>query len=433
MQLSTTRFSRDIPNIFEQDGNLDLAIAFVTEAGLALVMQQLERKLDTGQRIRLLLDLQEGATDPTALWGLITLAQAYPTSLFLKAYVPNRGILHSKVYINAGENGVTLITGSANLSAAALIENVEHGLQVYGDPFDTVIAEAREEFEGLWNSEYAFLIDDEAARRYETYCGLRRASLNRARRRARGSWQDLVKHLSEGPASVFVWPSTGAAFIMGAITARGYLDPDATSISIPLLFNPGAYKDGRITVRGVSFNSAQVLPEIPQNIAVHARQAFPMARVNTARMTVTIDFQDAPEIFGNVIGLFAPHVDCDYFTLPHELVSADDSIVSEFVRGFAVASALLTDATSMPDSNRTGLPGQMTVWLRPKKNNPRLFDQMYEIVTRRLHITAYQHRRSDRDPHLKLLCDEFVEIGFGVDWWDQLLQAGAEYNQNLFS
>lgn len=432
MQLNTAHFSDDIPNIFELDGDLDLAVAFVTEGGLALVGSSLERKLESGRRIRLLLDLQEGATDPTALWRLVALARTYATALILRAYVPTQGILHSKVYINETRGDVTLITGSANLSAAALTENVEHGLRILGSTADEVIAEAQEEFERLWNSEYAFNIDDEAARLYETYCGLRRASLTRAQRRARGSWRDLVRHLEEGPSRAFEWPSVGAAFIIGTITARGYLDLDSSSISVPLLFKHNAYKNGRITVREVSFKSDEVLPAIPQAVAASARQAFPQAGVSIENMRVTINFQDDPDTFGVIVGLFAPEMDCNTFHLPESLAIAEDSVVAEFIRGFAVASALLTDGTSMPGNAPTGLPGQMVVWLRPKQNNLILYDQLDTILRRRLHITVYHHRRSDRDPHLKLLCDEFAEIGFGIDWWDQLLRAGAEYNYALF-
>ena len=432
MQLNTAHFSDDIPSIFELDGDLDLAVAFVTEAGLVLVSPSLERKLESGRRIRLLLDLQEGATDPTALWRLVTLARTYTTPLLLKAYVPNQGILHSKVYINETSGNVTLVTGSANLSAAALTENVEHGLSVLGTTADAVIEEAREEFEQLWNSEYAFDIDDEAVRLYETYCGLRRASLTRAQRRAKGSWRDLVKHFKEGPARSFEWPSVGAAFIIGAITARGYFHLDSSLISIRLLFKASAYKDGRITVREASFDATTVLPEIPQLIAAHAGQVFPRANVSIENMRVTIDFQGDLDTFGTIVGLFVPQMDCNSFHLPNLLANAEDSVVAEFIRGFAVASALLTNGTSMPGNALTRLPGQMVVWLRPKQHNLTLYDQLDVILSRRLHITVYHHRRSDRDPHLKLLCDEFAEIGFGIDWWDQLLQAGAEYNHALF-
>lgn len=432
METSTAHFYQDISNIIEQHGKLDLAVAFVTEAGLALVRDIFEEKLESGGPVRLLVDLKEGATDPTALWNLVALSQTYPGQLLLKAYVSGQGILHSKVYINEEGENATLISGSANLSKAALTENVEHGLRVVGTPSDMVIREAQQEYEDLWNSEHAFNIDEEAVRRYEIYAGLQRTSLNRAERRARGAWRELVKHLAETTTLTLEWPSVRAAFIMGAITARGFLDLETSSISIPLLFRTGGYKDGRISVRDVSFDPVEVFPKIPQAVASQARLAFPKAGVSVDRMKVAIDLSKDSVAFGVVAGLFAPHVECKYFRLPRELAGAGDSVVSEFVRGFAVASALLTDATSMPRNALTGLPGQMTVWLRPKIGNRVLFDQLYEVLTRRLNIVVYQHWRTDREPHLKLPCEGFAEIGFGIDWWDELLLAGADYNHDFF-
>ena len=432
MQVNTANFAADVPGIFEVAGDVDVAVAFVSEPGLSLVRTALQLKLESGSRVRLMLDLQEGATDPTALWGMVTLNSEFPTNFLLKAYVPEKGILHSKVYISDNGDDATLITGSANLSGAALQENVEHGLRLVGATEEQTIKEALAEFDQLWNSQHAFPIDEEAARLYEIYSGLRRTSLARGQRRARGSWQTLTTHLAEVPAAVFDWPSTRTAFIIGAITARGYLDAGSRKVSIPLLFRSNAYKDGRITVRDSFFEASQVLSSIPQTIANNASRVFPNCAVTIDKMRVEIDFQNDLETFQAIAALLAPRTNCNTFYLPTELSVAADSVVAEFIRGFAVASALLTDSTSMPGNALTGLPGQMVVWLRPKQGNPRLYDQLSDIITRRLHITVYHHRRIDRDPHLKLLCEEFEEVGFGIDWWDHLLRAGAEYNQALF-
>ena len=432
MQISTAHFASDVPGIFEADGNVDVAVAFVSEPGLDLVRLTLQEKLESGKRVRILLDLEEGATDPSALWDLVALNANFPSNLHIKAYVPEKGILHSKVYISGNGTDATLITGSANLSGAALHDNVEHGLRLVGTAQEQVITEALAEFENLWNSQYTFHVDEEAARLYEIYCGLRRTAFARGQRRARGSWQNLTTHLAEVPAVPFDWPSMRTAFIIGAITARGYIAPGNRKIAIPLGFRPNAYKDGHITVLDESFNAADVLPTIPQTIAGNAERVFPNATVSTERLRVDLDFQNDGDTFQAIAALFAPRINCDTFLLPRELSVAEDSVVAEFVRGFAVASALLTDSTSMPASSVTGLPGQMVVWLRPKQNNPRLYDQLSAVLNRRLHITVYHHRRINRDPHLKLLCEEFQEIGFGIDWWDQLLRAGAEYNQALF-
>ena len=432
MQINTAKFATDVPGIFEVAGDVDVAVAFVSDPGLTLVRTALQQKLESGSRIRLLLDLQEGATDPTALWGMVTLNSEFPSNFLLKAYIPEKGILHSKVYISENGEDATLITGSANLSGAALQEDVEHGLRLVGTTGEQAIKEALEEFEQLWDSQHAFPIDEEAARLYEIYAGLRRTSLARGQRRARGSWQALTTHLAEIPSAVFDWPSTRTAFIIGAITARGHLNAGSGKVSIPLLFRPNAYNDGYITVRDSSFNASEVLPLIPQTIANNASRVFPNCTVTTEKMRVEVDFQNDLETFQAIAALFAPRSNCNTFYLPTELSVAADSVVTEFIRGFAVASALLTDSTSMPGKAMTGLPGQMVVWLRPKQGNPRLYDQLSDIITRRLHITVYHHRRIKRDPHLKLLCEEFEEVGFGIDWWDHLLRAGAEYNQGLF-
>ena len=432
MQVSTSNFATDVPGIFQAEGHVDVAVAFVSEPGLALVRSALQQKLESGTRVRLLLDLKEGATDPSALWDLVALNSSFPSTFHLKAYLPEDGILHSKVYISGHGNDAILITGSANLSRAALQVNVEHGLRLVGTAQEELVTEASEEFEQLWNSQHAYRLDEEAARLYETYCGRRRTASARGHRRARGSWQNLTTHLAQIPAVSFEWPSMRTAFIIGAITARGYISPESHKISISLLFRSNAYKDGLIAVLHESFDASTVLPTIPQTIAANARLVFPNATVTTEKMRVDLDFQSDSDTFKAICALFAPRSDCNAFLLPKELSVAEDSVVAEFVRGFAVASALLTNGTSMPSNAMTGLPGQMVVWLRPKQDNPRIYDQLYTILTRRLHITAYRHKRTTRDPALKLLCEEFQEIGFGIHWWDRLLRVGAEYNEALF-
>lgn len=433
MQISATNFAHDIPGIFGADGDVDVAVAFVTEPGLALVRSALRQKLNGGSRVRLLLDLEEGATDPSALWELLALNAEFPSRLLLRAYVPEIGILHSKVYISKSGDGATLITGSANLSRAALEDNVEHGLNLTGGVQEQVIADTASWFERLWDSPYAYRLDNEAARLYEIYAGLRRTSLARGQRRSRSSWRNLTTHLAETPVTQFDWPSTTTAFVIGAITARGFIYPDGLKISLPLLFRSSAYKGRRITVRNESVDADKVLHTLPAAIADSARRAFPNATISTDRMKVDLDFQDDVNTLQAIASLFTPRTDCNSFHLPTGLALAEESVIAEFVRGFAVASALLTDSTSMPSNSATGLPGQMVVWLRPKQNNTVLYEQLSVIITRRLHITVYHHRRSDRDPHLKLLCEEFQEIGFGIDWWDRLLREGAEYNLSLFA
>ena len=67
MQIETAKFVTDVPSIFEADGDVDVAVAFVSETGLALVSSALQWKLESGNKVRLMLDLAKGTTGPTAL------------------------------------------------------------------------------------------------------------------------------------------------------------------------------------------------------------------------------------------------------------------------------------------------------------------------------------------------------------------------------
>ena len=429
----TTEVLKDLGDLLTAPGDVSCAVAFITASGLAEVRDQLLQKLESGNQVRVLVDLQEGATDPSALWDLRAVSTEHSPRLQLRAYVPDRGILHSKLYMNLdGANGIVL-TGSANLSFAALHENVEHGIRLSGAASDTVIRDATAQFEELWTSDSAFDIDDEAVRLYETYCGRRRAALTRSQRRSKAAWNSLVSHFSQGPSNVFHWPSPAAAYILGAITARGYLDPPSNKITIRLRFDPRRYASGHITVRDLSFEAQAVLPTIPEALAESGRLLFPDGSVSVEGNKITIDLSAIPHVFDEIEGLFVPATNCDSFHLPRNLAGEDLGVVTEFVRGFSVACGLLTDQTSMPGNPRTGLPGQMVVWLRPKQSNPELFSQLHELIIRRLGLTAYRHQRISRDPHIKILCEDFAEIGFGIEWWDRLVRRGAEHNESLFA
>ena len=423
----------DVRCILERPGDVSIAVAFVTASGVNEIRPQLVSKLASGSLVRVLMDLRDAATDPSAIWDLLTLSAGHGNRLQLRAFVADTGILHTKLYIAREEPDLEIMTGSANLSRPAFHHNEEHGIYLTGNLEDDVLREAATRFDDLWSAKSAYDIDEEAARLYEAYCGRRRAVAERARRRSTAAWNKLAQHFAEGSPSRFEWPSTSAAFIVGAITARGYLDPSKRKISIRLNFNPRAYTGGRVTVQGVSYEAATVLPDIPKFIASAASSGLPGTAVTVEGRNVIIDCAKAPEIMDALEEVFAPTLTCSSFGLPHGLATANDGVVTEFLSGFAVASALVTDNTSLPRNQQTGLPGIMTVWIRPQSGNLLLFNALYELISRRLGLTVYRHWREYREPHLKIRCDDFAEIGFGIEWWDRLVRAGAEYNQSHFA
>lgn len=423
-----------MPAIIAGHSQLSISVAFVSRSGLDEIRTPLLDCLNKGGRIRCIVDLTQGNTDPSALWDLLSMRADHPSQLDIRTYLDeDGGILHSKLFIGtAEEDDAEVITGSANISHAALYDNIEHGILVAGERDEGVIADSISYFDLIWASDTCKPIDEEAARLYESYAGRRRVAQNRAQRKAKTAWRNLARHLAKTGAQGFVWPSAEAAFLMGVIAARGTLLPDDKRLEIGLLFNPGAYKDERIAVRSVSYKAREVLPTIPQEVARRANELLPEATITIEGYTVAIDLSKEPNAFNAIRAAFDPALDAHAFSLPRGLMLQDESIVSEFVKGFAVACALLTDGTSMPRNPRTGMSGQMVVWLRPKKANQLLFDQLYELVQRRLGMTVYRHERIDRDPHLKIPCEDFAELGFGIDWWDALVNEGAVYNFSLF-
>ena len=423
----------DLPHLVAAGRDLSFAVAYVTQAGLGTIRDELQQLLEQGHEVRLVLDLATGSTDPSAVWDLLAMAEQH-RSLRIKTIVPDAdgGGLHSKLYIAHSDEAVTFLTGSANLTFGGIHRNYEHGVRLDGSPSDADAREALAAFEAFWTAPQARVVDEEAARLYEAYCGRLRRSQTRAERRAQSAWTALVDHLLEAGGAPFSWPSTGAAYLMGAIAARGELLPETKSIEIGPRFNAGSYADGKISVRDTAYPADKVLPTIPEAIADQVRASVPEAEVSIEGQRVLIDLKRNEEAFHTIAEAYAPHRKADKFRLPKGIREVSDDVITEFVRGFAVACALLTDHTCMPGNRRTGQPGQMMVWLRPKQANERLFHLMHGLITDRLAIAVYKHSRTDRDPHLKIHCENFQQIGFGIPWWDDLVAAGAEYNFSLF-
>lgn len=426
----SAQFLADVSQAFRQCRNASLAVAFVSQSGLELneFKPALESALGAGASVRLLLDLSMGNTDPTAVWGLVTLSETYPHAE-VRALLPEQGhLLHSKFYLFDLGSEVVLVSGSANLTGPAFTSNVEHGLTITGTHDDPLLAGATGFFEQMWRSPASRLVDRQAARLYEDYCGRLRAGQSRAEKRARARLRSLEAHLGQRPYSL-VWPSAEAAFVLGAVCARGWFEDELHTIKIRLNFNPASYAHREIRVAGTAYAADQVIPTIAAHIAERIASYLPGTVTHSSPRVITIDLAQQQPLYNILRAPLSPATTPLRFRLPNGLVRADDDIVAEFLRGFALASALVTDATSLPGSPITGLPGIQTVWLRPQTGNKPLFDALHELIDRRFGFRVYTHWREYREPHLKIRCEDFALIGFGIPWWDALVEAGAAYNQ----
>lgn len=424
------QFLSDLTDGLRRCRSASMAVAFVTESGLKLddVAPAIQQALDSDAQLRILLDLSLGNTDPSAVWKLVALAGQHPTVQVRAALLNDGRLLHSKFYLFDYGQELTLVTGSANLSRPALTANIEHGLTVRAPRTDPLIAEAIRFFDELWKSPAARPIDDEAARLYEEFCGRRRVLEGRAQRRSRASWRRLEAYLTAAPPPVLEWPSVEAAYIAGLIAARGTFNERARTIQIRLGFNKGSYPNGEIRVWNKVAIAEQVIPQIPERIAERLKLILPDGTVSSAGRVVTINLRQHRPVYDVIRVPFQPASDTTQFRLPRGLANAGEDVITEFVRGFAVASGLVTDHTALPAHPLTGV-AMRVVWLRPKTGNKRLFDDVHALIEERLGIKVYTHWREYREPHLKIRCQDFLEIGFGIDWWDGLVAEGADYNE----
>lgn len=213
---------------------------------------------------------------------------------------------------------------------------------------------------------------------------------------------------------------------------RGVFNDASRIIRITLRFNRGSYADGRVKVWSKSYAADEVIPTIPTHIVERIRAVLPGVSIALSGRVITVDLSHRPTIYDVVRIPFRPASDPTQFRLPVGLARADEDVITEFIRGFAVASGLVTDGTSLPRHPLTGMPGMMTVWLRPQTGNKRLFDELHSLIEARLSIPVIEHWREYREPHLKIRCQDFLEIGFGIDWWDELVEEGARYNEAVF-
>ncbi|RLE59252.1 MAG: hypothetical protein DRN53_07335 [Thermoprotei archaeon] len=139
---------------------LDIATAFVGEN----ISNILRNMLADNYHVRVLVGLHLGAIDPKALKDLLdinTEVKVYMASTF-----------HPKIYIvrkaRGLENGEWLaIVGSANLSRAGLIDNIEANVAIQAASNSSIIREIAEYFEELWTSSISKELDKELLKKFE--------------------------------------------------------------------------------------------------------------------------------------------------------------------------------------------------------------------------------------------------------------------------
>ena len=134
-----------------------ISVAFITMGGVTLLLQTLKELEEKGIKGQILTTNYLDFSEPRALEKLNGLK-----NITLKMYdveAAGNGF-HTKGYIFKKEEIYRIIIGSSNMTSAALTVNKEWNTKLISTENGEVAEEIVEEFQKLWNSEYALPYDD---------------------------------------------------------------------------------------------------------------------------------------------------------------------------------------------------------------------------------------------------------------------------------
>lgn len=133
---------RAVRDTISSSDELLLCVAFMSEAGVALLSKEFEAARRA--KPRLLVTTSFGTTD------LAALQRATKLGIDTRIYNPGGGTFHPKLYLGRTGSTTRAFIGSANMTAG-LTANVEAGLSFEGDGKEPVLRSAWDWAEELWN------------------------------------------------------------------------------------------------------------------------------------------------------------------------------------------------------------------------------------------------------------------------------------------
>ena len=125
--------------------SLDIAVAWVREAGVVHLRDSFERFLVHGGTLTMIVGIDLKNTTREGLQALLDL-EAIGTCETFVHHNEAGSVFHPKVYLFRNSEDARLIVGSNNLTAAGLFSNVEAGLQLDTHLSDQVIGDAMDAF-----------------------------------------------------------------------------------------------------------------------------------------------------------------------------------------------------------------------------------------------------------------------------------------------
>ena len=121
-----------------------LAVAYIRDSGVDMVLKKI-----TTRRVQLLCNLEMSITQLSSIQRLLE------HGVEVKIYQTNTGTLHSKIWLFGIKQKCRMLLGSANVTGAALTDNVEASVLVDDD---ATVADGLRFFDYLWNQDHASAI-----------------------------------------------------------------------------------------------------------------------------------------------------------------------------------------------------------------------------------------------------------------------------------
>jgi superfamily II DNA or RNA helicase/HKD family nuclease len=150
---SANKFINEIRNILKTCDSFIFSVSFIKNAGLELLIEDIENALKRGVEGKILTSTYQNFTDVESLKKFLKLADQHKNfscHLDHKSFEDNG--FHTKGYIFKHGEKFTIIIGSTNITRFALEKNYEWNILT--TPTDSEIKGLLDEFNLLWNSTY---------------------------------------------------------------------------------------------------------------------------------------------------------------------------------------------------------------------------------------------------------------------------------------
>ena len=410
----------DLPKLVGSQRSLSLAVAYVTPSGMECIKSGLESARQSRRSVRFLLALDGSTTHPDAVEYLFKLMNTDCQVKHFYDVGKQDRIFHPKLYIShsAKGNRITFLTGSYNLTKRALERNQEHGLWVDCQGKEQPGQDALNRFTKFWDA--AVPLTQEVVERYKAVWDKNCPEID----------EDELCSLTEPTTNVFRWPSEEAAFLMGAICARGRFNENERQIEISLQFNPNKGRAGK-TRSHLKF-TPRTRSEAPKRIQDNAQKLLASAQpIRVDRQKITIDFREGDKTFDTIFKAFRKDASGHGFPLPTYMTRLDKSGIKNFIQGYAVSTALINTQTKM--TKQIDPVNPYAVWIRPLENYPYSQDMFLSIenMLSKLGVNGKAISSNPEKPYYAVAVEarEFSEkIQFGIRSWDQLVKRVATLN-----